>query len=152
MTEETINLAESIIARYDWEGDSSVQRVCLGVKPNELKLAEAYLEKEKGKYCKRKEDVESKSDFWYQYIDINDNIYEKEGSLSILDDFFKQCFTSKQAILFNGMIVVAIYKIDDVTGHFYLSTYNTDSRYYSIVSKLKNGFDRVNSSLSLDNL
>lgn len=152
MTEETINLAEKLISFYNWENDKTVQRVHFGLKPNELKLAEAYLEKEKGKYCKRKEDIESKSDFWYQYITVDNLIYEKEGSLSILDDFFKQCFTSKQAILFNGMIVVAIYKIDDVTGHFYLSTYNTDSRYYSIVSKLKNGFERVNSSLSLDNL
>lgn len=151
MTEEISNLAYKLVSFYDWDNAYTIRSICNDIKPNELKLAEAYLEKEKGKCCKRKE-VEEKLNLWYQYIDINNNIHEKEGSLSVLDDFFKQCFTMKQAILFDGMTVVAIYQIDDATGHFYLKTYNTDSRFHNIISKLKKGFERVYSNLNLDNL
>lgn len=151
MTEETINLAEKLILFYNWENDKTVQRVHFGLKPNELKLAEAYLEKEKGKCCKRKEDIEE-GHFWFQYITVDNVISEEEGSLTIVDDFFKRCFVSKQAILFSGMTVVAICQVDYATGNFYLNHYNTDSKFHSITSKLKKGLELINSSINLYDL
>lgn len=145
MTEEIRKLAEKLVSLYDWDNNSQIRVIYDNIKPNELKFAEAYLDN-------KIDIVKKQMNLWYQYIDINNNIHEKEGSVTILSDFFKQCFTMKQAILFDGMTVVAIYQIDDLTGYFYLKTYNTDSRFSEIINKLKKAFDRVSSNLNLDNL
>jgi hypothetical protein len=89
---------------------------------------------------------------WFQYIGYDNIIEEQNNSLTMLDDFFKMCFISRQATLFNGMTLVADYKLDDITGHFYLRSINRDERYKSIIDKLEKGFARVNRVLNLDNL
>jgi hypothetical protein len=89
---------------------------------------------------------------WFQYIGYDNIIEEHNNSLTMLDDFFKTCFISRQVMLFSGMTLVADYKLDDVTCRFYLRSINPDEKYKSIIDKLRKGFNRVNSVLNLDNL